>query len=101
MEEVRSDNIELKEEFNKMNDRFSSLQLEYQVDKSQHKVQLDNLAYQLALVSSSKPHQSFSSTSGVKSDEDPDDLDKVGSLAFLDLKENIQPNTKEAAKTSK
>ena len=79
MEEVRSDNMELKEEFNKMQDKFSSLKLEYQVDRGQHKVQLDNLAYQLALVSNNKTPgaESISSTSGVKSDEDPDDLDKV------------------------
>merc|ERR1719507_1330313 len=46
------------------------------------------MAYNLAVVTNKS--SSSSSTSGVKSDEvsDPDDLDKVGSLAFLGLPEN-------------
>ena len=40
--------------------------------------------------------ESDSSTSGVKSDDISDtDLDKVGSLAFLDLKENVKPGYKD------
>ena len=101
VEGAKVDTLELKEDFNKLADKFSSLQLEYQVDKSQAKVQMDNLAYNLAMLGTNKVTvpESVSSTSGVKSDDaEDDDLDKVGSLAFLDLKENVTPNTKEPAK---
>merc|ERR1711936_1560062 len=60
----------------KMGEKLSSLNLEFQVDKGQSKVQMDNLAYNLALLESKIPSESFSSTSGVKSAElsDTEDL---------------------------
>ena len=41
------DNSELREDVAKMGDKLSSLNLEFQVDKGQSKVQMDNLAYNL------------------------------------------------------
>ena len=95
-EETKLENQELREEFAKLNDKFSSFKLEFEVDKSQR----DSLAYSLALLTNKLPDSSVaesdSSTSGVKSDDISDtDLDKVGSLAFLDLKENVKPGYKD------
>ena len=41
------DNSELREDLAKMGDKLSSLNLEFQVEKGQSKVQMDNLAYNL------------------------------------------------------
>ena len=95
-EETKLENQELREEFAKLNDKFSSFKLEFEVDKGQR----DSLAYSLALLTNKLPDSSVaesdSSTSGVKSDDISDtDLDKVGSLAFLDLKENVKPGYKD------
>merc|ERR1719273_1480772 len=66
------DNSELREDLAKMGDKLSSLNLEFQVDKGQSKVQIDSLAYNLAVLESKMPSESFSSTSGVKSGEPSD-----------------------------
>merc|ERR1711884_541886 len=60
---------ELREDLAKMGDKLSSLNLEFQVEKGQSKVQMDNLAYNLVVLESKIPSESFSSTSGVKSGE--------------------------------
>ena len=82
------ENKALRKEFDGLAKEVSSLKLEFQVDKGQTKRLMDDMAYNLAVVTNKS--SSSSSTSGVKSDEvsDPDDLDKVGSLAFLGLPEN-------------
>jgi len=66
---AKLENSELRDEMAKMGGKFSSLSLEFQVDKGQSKVQMDNLAYNLALLESKIPSETFSSTSGVKSAE--------------------------------
>jgi len=76
----KTENEELREEFAKLNDKFSSLSLEYQVDKGQMKAQLDSLGYNMALLTSKIPAESFSSTSGVRSgdiSENEEGVDKV------------------------
>jgi len=82
---------ELKKDFAQLNDRFSSLNLEYQVDKSQSKVQMDSLGYNIAILTSKLPTESFSSTSGVRSgdtSENEEIMDKsdknCGSLSPLE-----------------
>ena len=44
---AKLDNSEMREELAKMGEKLSSLNLEFQVDKGQSKVQMDNLAYNL------------------------------------------------------
>merc|ERR1712098_612140 len=76
----KTENKELREDFAKLNDKFSSLNLEYQVDKGQMKAQLDSLGYNMALLTSKIPAESFSSTSGVRSgdiSENEEGVDKV------------------------
>ena len=87
-DQASSENKTLRKEFDGLAKEVSSLKLEFQVDKGQTKRLMDDMAYNLAVVTNKS--SSSSSTSGVKSDEvsDPDDLDKVGSLAFLGLPEN-------------
>jgi len=67
---------ELREDLAKMGDKLSSLNLEFQVEKGQSKVQMDNLAYNLVVLESKIPSESFSSTSGVKSGE-PSDIEEL------------------------
>merc|ERR1719220_1180457 len=67
---------ELREDLAKMADKLSSLNLEFQVEKGQSKVQMDNLAFNLAVLESKIPSESFSSTSGVKSGE-PSDTEEL------------------------
>jgi len=90
-ERSKVENKELKKEFAQLNDRFSSLNLEYQVDKSQTKVQMDSLGYNIAILTSKLPTESFSSTSGVRSgdtSENEEIMDKsdknCGSLSPLE-----------------
>jgi len=76
----KSENKELRDQFAKLSDRFSSLNLEYQVDKGQTKAQLDSLGYNVAILTSKIPAESFSSTSGVRSgetSENEEGLEKV------------------------
>eukprot|EP00092_Neocalanus_flemingeri_P014594 GFUD01015744.1.p1 GENE.GFUD01015744.1~~GFUD01015744.1.p1 ORF type:complete len:1900 (-),score=604.03 GFUD01015744.1:235-5934(-) len=76
----KAENKELKDQFGKLSDKFSSLSLEYQVDKSQTKAQLDNLGYNVAILTAKIPAESFSSTSGVRSEdtsENEEGLEKV------------------------
>jgi len=87
-DQASTENQALRKEFDGLAKEVSSLKLEFQVDKGQTKRLMDDMAYNLAVITNKS--SSSSSTSGVKSDEvsDPDDLDKVGSLAFLGLPEN-------------
>ena len=100
-----TENQALKKDFDGLAKEVSSLKLEFQVDKGQTKRLMDDMAYSLAVLTNNKNSgsgESFSSTSGVKSDDvsDPDDYDKVGSLAFLDLKENLMGPKEDSPKTT-
>ena len=103
-DKTRAENRDLKEQFNELYDKFNSISLEYQVDKSQTKVQIDNLGYNLAILTAKLPTESFSSTSGVRSGEgdisDNEDGEKD------DKEATAKDNTKDeggavAGKTSK
>merc|ERR1719318_1390929 len=79
-EKTKAENKELRKEFGQLSDKFSSLSLEYQVDKSQTKAQLDSLGYNMAILTAKIPAESFSSTSGVRSgdiSENEEGLEKV------------------------
>lgn len=76
----KAENKELRKEFAQLNDKFSSLSLEYQVDKGQMKAQLDSLGYNMAILTAKIPAESFSSTSGVRSgdiSENEEGMEKV------------------------
>merc|ERR1712002_1421917 len=97
-EKTKIENKELREDFAKLNDKFSSLTLENQVDKGQMKAQLDSLGYNMAILTSKIPAESFSSTSGVRSgdiSENEEGVDKVeknddlSPLPPLELKEIV------------
>jgi len=97
-EKSKVENKELREDFAKLNDKFSSLTLENQVDKGQMKAQLDSLGYNMAILTSKIPAESFSSTSGVRSgdiSENEEGVDKVeknddlSPLPPLELKEIV------------
>ena len=65
---------DLKEQLAKLGDKFSSLNLECQVDKGNIKAQLEHLGYNVAILTTKLPTDSFpshkdSSTSGIKSQE--------------------------------
>jgi len=96
-DKTKAENKELKKEFAQLNDKFSSLSLENQVDKGQMKAQLDSLGYNMAILTSKMPAESFSSTSGVRSgdiSENEEGVEKVektdGISPFpLELKEIV------------
>jgi len=97
-DKTKVENKELREDFAKLNDKFSSLTLENQVDKGQMKAQLDSLGYNMAILTSKIPAESFSSTSGVRSgdiSENEEGVDKVeknddlSPLPPLELKEIV------------
>ena len=101
---ANAENQALRKEFDSLAKDVTSLTLEFQVDKGQTKRLMDGMAYSLSALTNNKNAgsvESSSSTSGVKSDEisDSDDLDKVGSLAFLDLKENPTETKAGSSKT--
>jgi len=76
----KAENKELRDQFAKLSDKFASLSLENQVDKSQTKAQLDSLGYNVAILTSKIPAESFSSTSGIRSEdtsENEEGLEKV------------------------
>ena len=65
---------DLKEQLAKLGDKFSSLNLECQVDKGNIKAQLEHLGYNVAILTTKLPTDSFpshkdSSTSGIKSQD--------------------------------
>ena len=103
-DKANAENQALRKEFDSLAKDVTSLTLEFQVDKGQTKRLMDGMAYSLTALTNNKNAgsvESSSSTSGVKSDEisDSDDLDKVGSLAFLDLKENPTETKAGSSKT--
>merc|ERR1719204_1556600 len=64
----------MREQFAKLSDKFASLNLECQVDKGNFRAQLEQLGYNIALLTTKLPTDSFpshkdSSTSGIKSGE--------------------------------
>jgi len=84
----KAENKELKDQFAKLSDKFSSLSLEYQVDKSQTKAQLDSLGYNVAILTAKIPAESFSSTSGVRSE---DTSENEEGLEKIDKNDGISP----------
>ena len=68
---AKLENSELRDEMAKMGGKFSSLSLEFQVDKGQSKVQMDNLAYNLVLNRPSSPSSNLLILSGSAGVQDP------------------------------
>jgi hypothetical protein len=81
--EVQADNEELQDQFAKLSDKFSSLHLEYQVDKGNTKAQLDNMGYNVAILTAKIPTESFSS-SGVRSASENNSENSDGSFDKTD-----------------
>merc|ERR1719350_994967 len=72
--QFKAESDDLREQFAKLSDKFSSLNLECQVDKGNIRAQLEQLGYNIALLTTKLPTDSFpshkdSSTSGIKSAE--------------------------------
>ena len=72
--QFKAESDDLREQFAKLSDKFSSLNLECQVDKGNIRAQLEQLGYNIALLTTKLPTESFpshkdSSTSGIKSAE--------------------------------
>merc|ERR1719220_1424074 len=72
--QFKAESDEMREQFAKLSDKFASLNLECQVDKGNFRAQLEQLGYNIALLTTKLPTDSFpshkdSSTSGIKSAE--------------------------------
>ena len=72
--QFKAESDDMREQFAKLSDKFASLNLECQVDKGNFRAQLEQLGYNIALLTTKLPTDSFpshkdSSTSGIKSAE--------------------------------
>jgi len=72
VDEYKAENDDLKEEIETLGDKFSSLLLEYEVDKGSLKSQMENLMFNVSVLTTKLPMDTFafskeSSTSGITS----------------------------------